>query len=415
MTNPGQPPATILRNRLPWPSAFARRLLLVLTMLTMQLAYAQTFTVLHRFNGIDGNLANAPILDRAGNLYGTTVEGGPGEFGGFGNVYKLSHTGSGWVFNTLYDFTAHGDGAYPDNGGVTIGPDGTLYGTASFEGVGGNGTLFNLRPPVTFCRSIFCDAITLLHAFGGGNDGNGPNGNLVFDAAGNIYGTTSGGGDYGYGTVFQATRSGGSWTETVLYSFSPANGINPTAGVILDSAGNLYGTTSAGGTHNWGTVFELTRSGSGWREQLLYTFTNGTDGRSPAGGLVFDSAGNLYGSAQHNGQNFGGTVFKLSPSSGGWTFTLLYSLSGLAGPADHLTLDSAGNLYGTTYQDGIYEQGSVFELSPSGGGWVYTDLHDFTSGDDGALPVGAVAVDTNGNIFGTTSQGVYGVIFEITR
>ncbi len=412
MTNPAQYFPARLRGNLT-TVAFALAVCVV-AIATMRPAQAQTFTVLHRFGGVDGNLPTAPILDRAGNLYGTTVEGGPGEFGGFGNIYKLSHTASGWVFNTLYNFTAHADGAYPDNGGPTIGPDGTLYGTAGGEGAGGNGTLYNLRPPATFCRSIFCDAITVLHAFAGGNDGSGPNANLVFDAAGNIYGTTAGGGEHGYGTVFQATRSGGSWTETVLHSFNPPDGINPTAGVILDSAGNLYGTTVAGGAHNWGTVFELTHSGSGWTEQVLYTFTNTSDGRSPFGGLVMDSAGNLYGSAQHNGHNFGGTVFKLSRSGGGWTFTLLYSLSGLAGPADHLTLDSAGNLYGTTYQDGVNQQGSVFELSPSGGGWVYTDLHDF-SGDDGALPTSTVVLDPSGNIFGTTSQGVNGVIFEITR
>ena len=120
-------------------------------------APAQTFTVLHSFNGIDGNLAEAgPILDRAGNLYGTTAEGGPGEYGGFGNVYKLSHAGSEWILDSLYNFTAHGDGAYPDQGELTFGPDGTLYGTASAEGDGGNGTIFNLGPPVRTCRSVMC-------------------------------------------------------------------------------------------------------------------------------------------------------------------------------------------------------------------------------------------------------------------
>ena len=258
-----------------------------------------------------------------------------------------------------------------------------------------------------------------IYGFLGGTDGSGPNGKVVFDAEGNLYGTTYYGGQYGLGTVYEATRSGGTWTETVLYSFDGTHGASPSASVVLDRVGNLYGTTSTGGAHNWGAVFELTPSGSGWTEQVLYSFTNGNDGRSPAGGLVFDSAGNLYGSTQHNGQGFGGTVFELSPSGGGWAFTLLYSLSGRAGPGDHLTLDAAGNLYGTTYQDGIDEQGSVFELSPSGSGWAYTDLHDFTGGNDGAaLPIGAVALDSSGNIFGTTSQGgrsFSGVIFEITR
>ena len=408
MANPGQHFRLIFTWNLR-KTIFALAVVCGLTMAALQSAQAQTFTVLHSFNGVDGNLVEAgPILDRAGNLYGTTTSGGQHDYG---SVYKLSHAGSGWLFDPLYSFTLHGDGGFPGQGGLTIGPDGTLYGTA--------GNIFNLGPPARTCRSVMCVwRFTALYTFQGGTDGENPNGAVVFDAAGNIYGTTVSGGDHGFGTVFQATRSGGTWTETVLYSFDGPHGATPTASVILDSNGNLYGTTSAGGAHAWGTVFELTPSGSGWTEQVLYNFTNGNDGRSPAGGVIFDSAGNLYGSAQNNGQNFGGTVFKLSPSIGGnWTFTLLYSLSGRGGPGDHLTMDSAGNLYGTTYQDGIYEQGSVFELSPSSGGWIYSDLHDFTGGDDGALPIGAVALDAAGNIFGTTSQGGRGtgVIFEITR
>ncbi len=408
MTNPSQYSASLLRGNL-LTAAFALVIMGALAITTMQPAQAQTFTVLHSFNGVDGNLVEAgPILDRTGNLYGTTTEGGQGDYG---SVYKLSHSGSGWLFDPLYSFTLHGDGGYPDQGGLTIGPDGTLYGAA--------GNIFNLGPPARTCRSVMCAwHFTTLYTFRGGTDGENPNCKVVFDSEGNLYGTTYYGGQYGLGTVYEATRSGGTWTETVLYSFDGAHGASPTASVILDSAGNLYGTTSAGGAHNWGTVFELTPSGSGWTEQVLYNFTNGSDGRSPAGGVIFDSAGNLYGSAQYNGQNFGGTVFKLSPSGGGaWTFTLLYSLSGRGGPGAHLTMDSAGNLYGTTNQDGIDEQGSVFELSPSGGGWVYTDLHDFTGGDDGALPIGAVAIDASGDIFGTTSQGGVhsGVVFEITR
>lgn len=407
MTTPARHFAFTL-GRDPWKPAFVLALVCGLTLVAAQPAQAQTFTVLHSFNGVDGNLVEAgPILDRAGNLYGTTQRGGQHDYG---SVYKLSHAGSGWLFDPLYSFTLHEDGGYPDQGGLTIGPDGTLYGAA--------GNIFNLGPPARTCRSVMCAwHFTTLYTFRGGTDGENTNCKVVFDSEGNLYGTTYYGGQYGLGTVYEATRSGGTWTETVLYSFDGAHGAIPAGSVILDSAGNLYGTTSAGGPHNWGTVFELTHSGSGWTEQVLYNFTNGNDGRSPYGGVIFDSAGNLYGSAQYNGQNFGGTVFKLSPSGGGaWTFTLLYSLSGRGGPGNHLTRDSGGTLYGTTYQDGIYEQGSVFELSPSGGGWVYTDLHDFTGGDDGALPMGAVAIDATGNIFGTTSEGGRGagVIFEIT-
>ena len=395
MSNSLPLPRAICRIPQPQPSVYAAILLVVLTMLATNAASAQTFTVLQSFNGLDGNLPGTPILDKAGNLYGTTVEGGPGEYGGFGNVYKLSHTGSGWVLNDLYDFTAFGDGAYPEYGGLTLGGDGTLYGTAAAEGDYGYGTIFNLRPQATFCRAVRCPwDITVLYAFGAGPDGNYPNGKIVFDAAGNMYGTTYAGGDYGYGTVFMATRSGGTWAETVLHSFNGKDeGAYPMATVARDAAGNLYGTTNSAGAPAWGTVFELTPSGSGWTFQVIHSFTNGMDGRSPVGGLVLDSAGNLYGSAQHNGQNFGGTIFELSPSGSGWTFNLLYSLTGQGGPADTLTFDSAGNLYGTTYQDGAYGAGSVFELSPSGGGWTYTDLHDFTGGNDGKWPTGSVALE----------------------
>jgi uncharacterized repeat protein (TIGR03803 family) len=161
----------------------------------------------------------------------------------------------------------------------------------------------------------------------------------------------------------------------------------------------------------------LSPSGSGWTQQVLYSFLNQSDGRSPYGGVVFDHAGNLYGSAANNGQNFGGTIFQLSPGNGGWTFNLLYSLSGRMGPEASLTVDAAGNLYGTTYADGMHNDGSVFELSPSNGGWVYTGLHDFTGGNDGQGPASSVVLDANGNIFGTAYGGISfgGVVFEIAR
>lgn len=389
---------------------------ILLALLTAPM-YAQTLSVLQSFGGENGNLPSTPVLDKAGNIYGSTQQGGPGEYGGYGNVYKLAHAGSGWVLENLYNFTARDDGAYPQ-GGPTFGPDGALYGTASGGGAGGRGTVYKLQPPKSFCRSVSCPwNITVLYSFVGSAGGSDPNGNVVFDAAGNIYGTTYYGGADELGTVWELTNVGGTWTESVLYSFAGSDGSHPLSGVVVDAAGNVYGTTNSGGPNNWGEVYELTHSGSGWALQILHAFQNQDDGRSPYGGLAFDGAGNLYGSAGNNGQGFGGTIFQLSPSSGGgWAFNLVYSLSGRMGPEASLTIDAAGNVYGTTYMDGADEVGSVFKLSPSNGGWVYTDLHDFTNGKDGEVPSAAVVLGANGNVFGTAYGGAFfdGVVFEIT-
>src|SRR5271166_1949839 len=247
-----------------------------------------------------------------------------------------------------------------------------------------------------------------------------------------LYGTTayggggSGcGGNNGCGTVYKLTPSNGGWTESVLYSFQGgSDGAFPYAGVIFDQAGNLYGTTAYGGGsgcagNGCGTVFQLTSSGSGWVENTLYSFQGGNDGASPFGGLIFDQSGNLYGSTAYT-SSFGvggGTVFELSPSGSNWIHTVLYSFSGGAGPYDTLTID-AGNLYGTTNRDGAYGYGSVFKLTHSGGGWTYTSLHDFTAGSDGGYVYGGVILDSSGNLYGTTqyggSGGDTGVVWEIT-
>src|SRR5581483_3699775 len=147
-------------------------------------------------------------------------------------------------------------------------------------------------------------------------------------------------------------------------------------------AGNLYGTATAGGTYGKGVVFELSPSGGGWTEHVLYTFQGGNDGGQPVAGLIFDNAGNLYGATASWGSGGGGTVFKLSPTGGAWTYSVLTSLTGGDGPVASLTLDRSGNLYGTTFMDDPAGYGSVFRLAPSGSGWTYTDLHDFTGGSD---------------------------------
>jgi uncharacterized repeat protein (TIGR03803 family) len=382
-----------------------------------QLAHAQTYNVIYNFtgNGDDGaSPYGGPTLDRLGNLYGTTYLGGAN---GSGSVYKLSSNGSSWTYSPLYSFKGGPDGAAPGFGSLAIGADSRLYGTT--EGGGNFGIAFSVQPAANICGSIGCPwTDNVLYRFGSGSDAAQPLGGLTFDSAGNLYGTTSLGGDTGNGAVFQLTPSGQTWNESVIYSFAGGNdAFNPVAGVTLDAAGNLYGTTSFGGANGAGTVYKLTHSDSGWTETILYSFQGGSDGQAPVGGVIFDQAGNLYGTTFLGGDNGGGTVYELSPSGGGWTLTTLYSFSGGAGPYNFLTFDAGGNLYGATNGDGANGLGSVFKLTPGDSGWSYTDLHDFAGDTDGSLPYGRVAVDAHGNIFGTAAVGGtdnQGVVWEIT-
>ena len=364
-------------------------------------------------------------MDRAGNLYGTTMYGGGT---GHGAVFKLTHKNGGWVFSTLYSFQGGTDGDLP-NSTVAIAADGSLYGT-TFQGGGddcygeGCGTVWNLRPPALVCKTVLCPwTETVLYRFPNllGNNGSFPVGALTFDAAGNLYGVASVGGIDGYGLVYKMTRSGGGWTESAIYIFDASNS-TPTGGVIFDSAGNLYGTTSQGGANGFGAVYQLTPSGGGWTQTVLHSFQNASDG-SYSGDLVFDGAGNLYGATFDGGPNGGGTVYQMVKSNGSWTFNLLHGFSG-AGFGGQLggalLLDHAGNVYGATVYGGDANAGTIFELSPSGGGWAYTTLHSFEfDSSGGQFPNGSMVLDGSGNIYGTTQTGGSGnpgdgVIFEIS-
>lgn len=403
-------------------------------MIVMLSAEAQTYTVLHNFTGgRDGAFPFAGMtIGGAGNLYGTASEGG--EYG-YGSVFQLRRSGPDWVFSPIYAFQGGNDGYWP-SARVIIGPNGSLYGT-TLEGGGGGcflygcGTVFNLQPPLaTVCRSVLCAwTKTVLYRFTGFQDGSTPLGDIIFDRTGNLYGTTSNGTFSSSGTVYELTPSFGYWTEDTLHTFTNgSDGAKPNSGVILDNAGNLYGTAAIGGGGCFGNVcgmiFKLSPSGSGWTETILYAFQGGSDGQSPLGGVIFDQAGNLYGTASTGGAGGGGTVFELTPSGSGWTFNLLYSFSGgyEGGPNASLSWDTAGNLYGTTTGDGTYQHGSVFRLAPSDGGWTETDLYDFTGGTDGGSPRSIVTLDVNGNLYGTASTGgAYdcgeegcGVVWEIT-
>ncbi len=406
------------------------------TVATLALAVFVTTTaasqekVLHSFgNGKDGTLPYAGLIfDANGNLYGTTEFGG---IHGFGTAFELSPKGDGgWTETVLHSFGNGTDGTYP-LGGLIFDTAGNLYGTTYEGGIHDWGTVFELSP-----RQGGGWTETILHSFNdNGLDGAAPWASLIMDASGNLYGTTITGGIHpcsgaGCGTVFELSpREGGGWTEKLLHSFGHgSDGIAPIGSLIMDASGNLYGTTGSGGIHpcsgnGCGTVFELSpENGGGWSENVLHSFGNGLDGESPAAGLIFDAVGNLYGTTGSGGIHGAGTVFEMSPAGdGAWTENVLHSFgrTGDGGtPLAGLSLDHAGNLYGTTAEGGIHGVGAVFELAPTeGGGWTETLLHSFNQdGSDGADPFSGLVLDAAGHLYGTTVCGgihYYGTVFEI--
>jgi uncharacterized repeat protein (TIGR03803 family) len=390
------------------------------------------------------------ILDPAGNLYGTAAFQGTG---GQGLVYKLDRARNATV---VYAFPGKQGGEYPYNAGVTVGADGHLYGATFYGGHSGQGVVYKLGDnddeqvlyvfscftPQGFCQTaggVVQDAAgnwygttfsgqsatgqknglvyrldraghaTVLHNFTGGDDGANPYDGVILGPKGTLYGTAVGGGTANNGVVFEIDASG---NEHVLYNFSGGNdGGGPLGGLVRDAAGNLYGTTSGGGTSGAGVVFKVEPNG---HESVLYSFTGGADGNSPIAGLLRDSEGNLYGTTSAGGTANQGTVFKVNPSG---HETVLYSFTG-GSDGDSplwstLVRDSAGNLYGTTPGGGAFGQGVVFKVDPSG---HETVLYSFTGGNDGASPFAGVVFGPGGNLFGTTAFGGesdVGVVFEI--
>ena len=345
--------------------------------------------VIYSFKG--GNDEGFPysglVLDSAGNLYGTTCGGGSEIY--YGTAYKLMLTkAGGWKIDVLHIFTGATDGSCP-RAGLIRDRAGSLYGTTT---AGGN---------LNFCNGLGCGTVfklsptshgrwkeTVLYSFTDENDGGHPYAGLVFDSAGNLYGTTLTGGQ-NTGVVFKLSRrSNGKWKEKVIHAFTGAGaeGEFPYGGLIFDSARNLYGTTSqGGGTANKGTAFKLSLGSTGWEETTLYSFTGGTDGGNPLAGLVMDEQGNLYGTTSVGGAAGNGLVFELTPSSSGWTESVLYAFNGNNDgrfPRAGVIFDTAGNLYGTNFYGGTVD-GTVFELTPGPQGWSETVLYGFTGGADG--------------------------------
>ncbi len=303
-------------------------------------------------------------------------------------------------FKLLYTFSGGADGAYPQDAGLIADGSGNLYGATAYggnqEGFSGSGVIFKLDR---------AGNETVLYTFTGGADGAQPQSGLVMDTAGNLYGTTVYGGiqpgAFGSGVVFELDPVG---SETVLLTFNYIDGANPYAPLLRDAAGNLYGATFSGGHFGDGVVFELGTAGS---ETVRYAFSGPVNGANPVGGLIRDSAGNLYGTTEYGGDLNGcsgkgcGVVFKLAP---GGQETVLHLFTGGAdgaNPYARLIRDAAGNLYGTTYYGGAYGNGTVFKLDLAG---QETVLHSFTGETDGANPPAGVIHDAAGNLYGTTQH-----------
>ncbi len=410
------------------PVAFISLAVLAAILAIGPVAQAQSFTVLHAFTVASGAPYmpyNGLAITPGGILYGTTLRGGSN---GNGTVFELKPGRSGWLLNVLHNFQGGTDGAMPVSG-LTIGRGGVVYGTTSQGGDqfcgadGGCGTIYSLRPPAHVPFSALTPwTETVLYAFHGGSDGRTPGyGAPAFDPNGNMYGTTELGGDVqdcgsnGCGTVYELspTISGG-WTEQVLHRFngSSTEGAVPVGGIILDQGNDLYGFTTVGHP----VFFTLQPQ---WQYYFVDQLLNNSGCDVNTSLLLDPSTFNFYGVAQgcgSGGENGGGTVFDWF-----YGFTLVHDFGttreNYVTPEGPLIEDAAGNLYGVSFSGGTHQAGSVYKLTSVRGSWSYTELYDFTGGDDGSGPVGNLVMDAAGNLYGVTAYGgpySGGIAFEIS-
>lgn len=375
--------------------------------------------VLHSFDGRPdcGPLAHAALLaGPGGHLFGSTDVGGSG---GLGCIFELSPSPTGWHESVLHSFSG------PDGNGptaaLTLDAAGNLYGTTVDGGTYNGGVAFELSP----ARDGSWNE-TVLYNFGNGDDAADPECDLIFDRRGNLYGTTGGGGPHNTGTIFRLSPSQGGWVESILYEFQDGiggpGGAFPVGGLVMDRVGRLYGVTSSGGEYGSGAAYELVPENGAYKEKIIHSF--GAAGVAPNSGLTMDSNGNLYGTTSFGGTIFAGTVYELTKGTGGmWTEQTLQSMEVQNGvsPNGPVVFDKAGNLYATAFTGGINDMGSVFMLSPTKNGqWIETVLHRFNfkypDGEDGEhSEAGVIIVD--GKVFGTTTLGgIYndGIVFEGT-
>jgi uncharacterized repeat protein (TIGR03803 family) len=381
------------------------------------------FKTLH---SLSGYTYAGVTIDPVGNLYGATVGGG---VYGQGTVFELTPSSNGrWAEHVLHDFTGGKDGAAPYASPI-FDAAGNLYGTTRYGGASGNGTVFELMPD---SNGQWTERV--LHQFTGGKDGGQPWSGLILDSSGNLYGTTSEGGnssDCAYsscGVVFELTPSAnGDWKEKVLHAFTGKDGGSPLASLVFDGGDNLYGTTEWDSVYSGGTVFELAHdSNGGWTEHVLHRFSRGNDGGNPVAGLILNAAGHLYGTTEfggHCGESSCGVVFELTRTSNGrWTEHVLHNFTGGVDgsvPIAGVIFDPAGNLYGTASEGGVYRQGTVFELTAdSDGKWTEHVLHQFTPGKGAGAPNAGLTFDSAGDLYGTTLVGGSygkGTVFELVH
>ena len=352
------------------------------------------YTVIHAFK--IGERGGGPmgglLMANNGNLYGTTAFGGTNHAG---TIFKIATSGKETI---LYSFKGGTDGFYPE-AGLVMGRAGSIYGTTSEGGASNAGTVFKIT---------LAGKKIKLYDFKGGSDGAVPEGRLVMGRNGTLYGTTSSGGN-GNGTVFEITKDG---KERILYRFegdtNNSDGSAPKAGLVWGRYGNLYGTTSQGGSDGVGTIFMISPAG---KEKVLYSFKGETDGDFPESPLLMGPSGNFYGTATGGGTSDSGTIYKITPTG---KIRILYNFkSGKYGaiPKGGLIFGRDGNLFGTTTFGG---NGIVFEITPQGSEKI---IHTFGDGSNGACPETGLVISRRGNLYGTTPSGgahLRGVIFKIT-
>jgi uncharacterized repeat protein (TIGR03803 family) len=361
-------------------------------------AQAATLNTVVTFNGSNGSLPRSGLIaDAAGNLYGTTSSGGPS---GFGSVYKLNP--STGTLTTLAAFNGiNNSGFAPGDGNLLADGAGNLYGTTSIGGAQSDGTVVKLNPTT--------GGLAILASFNSATTGADANAGLVADSAGNLYGTTTSGGAGSFGTVFKLNPTTGGFTP--LASFNNSTGLPPEAPLVIDAAGNLYGTTTQSGAGNWGTVFKISPGGGTPTTLVAFNATNGT---FPEGGLIADHVGNVYGVTQGGGTSGAGEIYKFNLLTS--TLTVLASFNGTNGtfPQGGLIADRVGNLYGTTKQGGANGGGTVFKVNPSTG--AITVLASFPT-SSASVSYAQLMADAAGNLWGTTYNGganLDGTIFEVT-
>jgi uncharacterized repeat protein (TIGR03803 family) len=370
-------------------------------------ANASTTTVIYSFKGgADGSYADTDLVrDDAGNLYGTSVQGGDHASG---TVWQLHPNGDGsWTHTVLYSFTGGADGAEPYKG-VTLDSAGNLYGTAVTGGggacEGGCGVAYKLiNAGGTWTQ-------TVIHQFAGTDDGSGPGARLTLDDSGTVYGMAPTGGTFGAGTIYEMKPGKRGYKFTVIHPFTGgADGAGGSAGALVLQGGNLYGAATSGGSAGEGTLYELRRKPKGgWAFHLLYAFKDQPDGGFPYGGLAFDALGNIFGTTYYAGIYDVGTVYELSPRKAGWNERVLYSFRGGAdgaGSIGNVSFDGAGNIYGTASGGGA-GLGVIFKLAPEAHRqWKESVVHTFAGPPDGALPYNGMVSDGQGHYFGATTHG----------